>query len=330
MSEHRTDGPRTGPYLYLLITMVLFGTAFAGSKAIIGELPHDVAAMLRFGGAAVILVLLLVLRPDGARFRWRDLFVVGGAGLVGVFAYNFFFFWGLSLAPAVDGSLIVPVFSPVLTTVALLLSGRETASALRIIGLVTGVAGAVVFFVGISAGGVSGARLGGDLLYVLAAACWAVYSIVSKKVLRGMQPLRATTYATGAGALALALTAIPSLSTTDWGDVRPSTWVIVAFLAIGPTAIAYLCYFRALRSVGPVTATVSMFSVPVFGTVSSVLFLGESFSAIQAVGALITIVGALLAVVQGTGKARQSTEVVEAGGNGLAPVGERASSTSTT
>jgi drug/metabolite transporter (DMT)-like permease len=314
---------RSGPYLYLLVTMVLFGSAFTGSKVVVGEVPHDVAAMLRFGGAAVILVLLLCVSRDGSRFRWRDLFVVGGAGLIGIFAYNFLFFWGLTLSPAVDGSLIVPVFSPVLTTVALLVSGRETASALRITGLVTAVAGAVVFFVGISVGGVTGSRLGGDLLYVLAAACWAVYSIVSKKVLHGMAPLRATTYATGVGALALALAAIPSLSTTDWAGVRPSTWVIVAFLAIGPTAIAYLFYFRALRSVGPVTATISMFTVPVFGTVSSVVFLGESFTAIQAVGALITIVGALLAVVQGSGKA------VDAG-SALAPSGERASSTSAT
>jgi drug/metabolite transporter (DMT)-like permease len=324
MSAHS----RSGPYLYLLITMVLFGTAFTGSKVVVGEVPHDVAAMLRFGGAAVFLVLLLGLSRDGSRFRWRDLVVVGGAGLIGIFAYNFFFFWGLTLSPAVDGSLIVPVFSPVLTTVALLVSGRETASALRITGLLTGVAGAVVFFVGISVGGVSGARVGGDLLYVLAAACWAVYSIISKKVLRGMAPLRATTYATGVGALALAVAAIPSLSTTDWAGVRPSTWAIVAFLAIGPTAIAYLFYFRALRSVGPVTATISMFTVPVFGTVSSVVFLGESFTAIQAIGALITIAGALLAVLQGSGKARQST--ADSGGSGLAPAGERASSTSMT
>jgi drug/metabolite transporter (DMT)-like permease len=31
--------------------------------------------------------------------------------------------------------------------------------------------------------------------------------------------------------------------------VRVSTWANVAFLAVGPTAIAYLCYYRALRTV---------------------------------------------------------------------------------
>jgi drug/metabolite transporter (DMT)-like permease len=288
-----------GPYLYLLVTMVLFGTAFTGSKVVVGQLPHEVAAMLRFGGGALILVLLLCLRPGGTRFSWRELFVAGSVGLVGVFAYNFFFFWGLSLAPAIDGSIIVPVLSPVLTTLVFVVAGRETASVGRVIGLVLGVAGALVFFVGIGGGGsVTGSRLGGDLIYLAAAGCWAAYSIASKKVLSGMEPLRATTYATGVGALGLVLVAIPSIPSADWSGVRASTWATVVFLAIGPTAIAYLFYYRGLRSVSPVTATITMFSVPVLGTISSVLFLHESFTTIQVVGALITIVGALLAVTQ--------------------------------
>jgi len=290
---------RRGAYLHLLITMVLFGSGFTSSKVVVGQLPHDVAAMLRFGGGAVILVLLLCLRPGAGRFSWRELGIAGSVGLIGVFAYNFFFFWGVSLAPAIDGSVIVPVLSPVLTTIVFLVTGRESASLVRAAGLALGVAGAVVFLLGIGGSdGLTGSRLAGDLIYLVAAACWAAYSIASKKVLGGMEPLRATTYATGVGALALTLTAIPSLSTTDWSAVQPSTWANVVFLAVGPTAVAYLFYYRGLRSVSPVTATITMFTVPVFGTFFSVLFLGESFTGVQVVGALTTITGALLAVVQ--------------------------------
>ncbi|MEV6282795.1 DMT family transporter [Kribbella sp. NPDC051770] len=189
--------PKSTPYAYLLVTMMLFGTAFTGSKVVVGQLPHQVAAVLRFGGGAL-----------------------------------------------------------------------------------------------------TGSRALGELAYLLAAGCWAAYSIVSKRVLGGMDPLRATTYATGVGALALGLLAIPSLPSTNWSGVGGSTWASLVFLAIGPTAIAYLFYFRGLRAVSPVTATIMMFTVPVFGTISSVVFLGESFTGLQVAGALITIGGALLAVVQ--------------------------------
>jgi drug/metabolite transporter (DMT)-like permease len=289
--------PETAPYLFLLTTMALFGAAFTSSKIVVGEIPHDVAASLRFGGGAVILLVVLCLRPGTARFSWRDLARAGSVGLIGVCAYNFLFFWGLSLAPSLDGTIIVPVLSPVLTTLYFLVTGRETASAARVSGLALGIAGAVVFFVGIGGtGGVTGARIAGDFFYLAAAACWAAYSIASKKVLSGMDPLRATTYATGVGAVALILVALPSVPGTDWETVSTSTWANVVFLAIGPTAVAYLCYYRGLRSVSPVTATITMFAVPVFGSVTSVLFLGESFTMIQIVGAVITVVGALLAV----------------------------------
>jgi hypothetical protein len=43
------------PYLHLLVTMALFGGAFASSKTVVGELPHQVAAALRSGGGALVL-----------------------------------------------------------------------------------------------------------------------------------------------------------------------------------------------------------------------------------------------------------------------------------
>ncbi|MFF1823791.1 DMT family transporter [Kribbella sp. NPDC058245] len=287
----------TKPYVYLLVTMILFGTAFPSSKVAVGQLPHEVAAALRFGGAALVLILVLALRRDSSRFSWRDLRTAGAPGLVGVFAYNLFFFWALTKAPAIDGSVIVPTMSPVLTTIALVLTGRESASRRRVVGLALGVIGAVVFFVGIG-GAVSGSHLAGDFLYLVAAACWAFYSIASKKVLTGIDPLRATTYATGVGALALALVAIPAFPDTHWAEVSTTVWANIIFLAIGPTAVAYLFYYRALHSVSPSTATVAMFTVPVFGTAAAVTFLEESFTTLQIVGAVITIAGALLAVIK--------------------------------
>ncbi|MFD1654338.1 EamA family transporter [Pseudonocardia alaniniphila] len=55
-------------------------------------------------------------------------------------------------------------------------------------------------------------------------------------------------------------------------SLRPAhdvQWADLVYLAIGPTAVAYLFYYRGLRSVTPVTATISMFAVPVLGAISS-------------------------------------------------------------
>lgn len=291
-------------HLYLLATMAFFGSAFTSSKVVVEEIPHQVAAVLRFGGGALILLILLLFirkKLKSGKLTFGQIARAAAVGLIGVFAYNLFFFWGLSLAPSIDGSIIVPVLSPVITTGILLLLGRETASPARFGGLALGVAGAVVFFLGAGGAniGTDGARLTGDFIYLLGALCWAFYSIASKKVLVGMNPLHATTFGTLAGAMALLVYAIPALPDMEWTALSGSTWANIAYLAIGPTAVAYLFYYRGLRVVSPSTATVLMFTVPVFGVTCGVVFLSESLTGIQAAGALIMLVGALPAVTQG-------------------------------
>ncbi|MGW7553823.1 EamA family transporter [Streptomyces rimosus] len=114
----RTKTP-TSPYLLLPITMMLWGSAFSSSKSVVEHVPHSVAALLRFGGAALALLVVLALfgkRFDGAtgKVSPRAAGRAALAGIVGVFAYNGFFFWGLSLAPSLDAGILIPVMSPVL------------------------------------------------------------------------------------------------------------------------------------------------------------------------------------------------------------------------
>ncbi len=287
------------PYLLLSTTMVLWGSGFSSSKAVVDHMPHTVAALFRFGGGSLVLLLTLRLVGGEARTSVRDASRAAAAGILGVFAYNFFFFWGLSLAPALDGSTIIPVMSPVLTTLFLLAAGKERASAGRIAGLSLGIVGAVIFFAG--AGGEAGGgddRLLGDLLFLLSAGCWAAYTLAGPRVLAGIEPLRATTYAMVAGSVLLAIYSAPAVGDVEWGGVPTSAWLNVAYVAVGPTAIAYLFYYRGVRAVGPVSASIMMFIVPIFGTLCSVLFLGESFGFVQALGAVVLLAGAILAVTQ--------------------------------
>lgn len=293
------------PALLLAGTMVLFGSAFPSSKAVVEEIPHQLAAALRFGAGAAVLMLLVLWRrerapavtgmehsPVGGR-RW--IVRAAAAGLLGVFAYNVFFFWGLSLAPAADGSVLVPVLAPVLTVTALTLAGAERPARARVAGLLAGGAGAALFFAGIDVT-VGPERLLGDLLFVASAACWAGYTVLFKRVLAGLDALVATTCATVAGALALVVVALPSSGQVDWSAVSGQAWANVVYLAVGPTAVAYLAYSIALRSVGPTTATLAMFAVPIFGVAGSVTFLSESFMTLQVLGAALLLAGAVVAV----------------------------------
>lgn len=276
-------------YLSLVLVMVFWGSAFASSELAVHEVPPAVAAFLRFGiGAAVLLAV-----RGFPRLPRRDLASVAGLGLVGVFGYNLLFFLALTLAPSADGSVIVPVTAPVITVVATAVLGRRRLSRRTVVGLLLAVAGAGTFLAGIPAGG--GHRLAGDLVFMAGAGCWAAYTIRGAPVLRRLPPFTVTAYATTAGALALGMLAAPSLGEVDWSELSAGFWLNQAYLALLPTALAYVMYYAAVRTVGPATAASAMFLVPAFGLACSWLLLGESITPVQAVGSVLLLAGAWLA-----------------------------------
>ncbi|MFJ8826620.1 DMT family transporter [Streptomyces sp. NPDC102467] len=303
------------PYLLLTLTMVLWGCAFSSSKSMVGQVPHTVAAALRFGGAALaLLVALAVLGkraapvPAGAGRR------AAAAGVLGVFAYNGFFFWGLSLAPSLDAGILIPVMSPVLTSTYLLVRGRERASRQRLAGLGLGVCGAAVFFVGAGGGaGGGGTRLAGDALFLLSAVCWAAFTLAGPRVMSGVEPLRATTYATCAGAVLLGALAVPDLPDVRWSALPGSVWLNAVYLAVGAAAVANLFYYRAVAAVGPASASLMMFTVPVVNTACGTLLLGETFGVLQGAGALVLLAGAVLAVTSAARRPARTRRPASAG-----------------
>lgn len=285
-------------YLMLVLVMAFWGSAFASSEIAVHAVPHEIAAFLRFAiGAAILLVLHSVLSRD--RLSRRDLGKVAGLGMLGVFGYNILFFLALTLAPSSDGSVIVPVTAPVITTLVTALMGRRRLSGRVAVGLATAVAGAVVFFVGIPAGG-SG-RIVGDLVFLGAAGCWAAYTICGAPILGRLPAFTVTTYATTAGALGLAVVAIPTFGQVHWSDQSTWFWVNQVYLAALPTALAYVMYYSAVRSAGPTVASSAMFLVPVFGLTSSWLLVHESITPVQAVGSACMLVGAWLATIRRSG-----------------------------
>ncbi|QBS41188.1 EamA family transporter [Nocardia sp. CS682] len=271
-----------------MLVMALWGSAFASSKLAVHDVPHEVAGFLRFLLGTVVLVIVLRL----PRLPTTEAARVAGLGLIGVFGYNVLFFLGLSLAPAADGSVIVPMTAPVITVVVLAVRSRTRPSGARALGLAAAVIGGVVFFVGIPSSG--GQRLLGDLVFLGAAACWACYTMLGAPILARLAAPTVTVYASAAGTAALGVFAAPALPGVAWSELGPEFWLNQAYLGVLPTALAYVLYYRAVGQVGPATAATAMFLVPAFGLAGAWVVLGETIAPVQGVGAALMFVGAWL------------------------------------
>jgi drug/metabolite transporter (DMT)-like permease len=181
-------------------------------------------------------------------------------------------------------ALLAPRFDP-----------AERATGIRLVGLLVGFAGVVIV---VSRGDL--ARLGsgsvgdGEALMFAAVVSWALYTIGGRKVMGGLSPLAATTYAALWGTLSLALLAAPRL-----GDLSAAQFdwrVILSLLYLGVlgTAVAFVWYYMSVKKLGASVTSVFNNLVPVFGVAISVVLLGEPLLMSMLVGGAVTIVGVMM------------------------------------
>lgn len=278
--------------LGLVLTMVFWGSAFPASKIIVLHVSPEVGAVLRFGLGALLMAAILFrrsARPVPPRAAWGG---VAAVGLVGVAIFNTAFFRGLSLAPASDAAVVIPTLAPVLTAAAGIVLLGEKATARRLSGLAFSLAGSILFFWGVVAHTQGhGARILGDLFLLGAAVSWAAYSIVSRPVVMKIGALPATAWSMLLGSAVLLLVSAPRLAAVPWTALPAKFWLVLAYLAVFPTVIAYLLWMEGIRVIGSGPATSFMFLAPVSGLLLSALLLGDRPTPAQGVGGALMLFG---------------------------------------
>ena len=284
--------PHGRVYAGLVLTMVFWGSAFATSKMLVLEVPPEVGAVLRFGFGSLLMMAILFRRsakPIPPRADWRRLGVVA---LVGVTGFNTLFFRGLSLAPASDAGIIIPTMSPVFTAMAGMLFLGEGVRLGRVVGLAVSLAGAVLFFWDVllhTAG--QGGRVWGDAALIGAAICWAAASILSRPLSVRIGAMPTAAWTIFLGSLVLLLVSSPMLAAVPWGRLTGRFWIVLAYVVVFPTVIAYILWMEGIRTIGSGPTTSFMFLAPVFALLIAAALLGERPTALQGAGGALMLLG---------------------------------------
>jgi drug/metabolite transporter (DMT)-like permease len=162
-------------------------------------------------------------------------------------------------------------------------------------------AGAFVSFAGvalvIAAGqGLSlGASLVGDGLTLLAAACWAIYTVFGSTILRRHSPLVTTTWAIVAGTLFIAPFGIGQLlsagASGQLADLGPPILLAIIYSGTLAAGFANVIVFHGVKLLGPTRVNALQFLVPALAVAMAAIFLGEPIRPIQVVGGAIILAG---------------------------------------
>jgi drug/metabolite transporter (DMT)-like permease len=250
----------------------LGGTAVAVTRFITRTLDPLAIGALRFGIGTAVLLPLAVAR--GATWpQRRDLGTVAGLGLLFFAVFPLLFNAALVFTTAARASLSLSTL-PLLTLALGAALGVEALTVRKTAGVLLAMAGVALSLLASLADAPPGAWRG-DLLMVGAALCMALYSVLSRPVIRRCDPLAFTAAAMGVGAPCLAVAAFARGSFRPVEAFGPGQWTAVLFLGVAGTALAFALWSLALRHTTPTRVAVSVSVNPVSASLTAADLLRE-------------------------------------------------------
>ena len=184
------------PYVALTLVPMLWGSNFIVGKQLVGTFPPFTLTTGRFGIAFLCLlpVLLIYRRKHKAdKLSAKTWGLLMFLGLTGIFAFNTLLYEGLKHTSPVNATLI-NAFNPVLTVILSVFILGEKLWGKQIFGLVLSVIG--VAWIAVQGQPERFLRMTfnpGDLIILVGALVWAIYSIGVKKVVNTVPPMITTT-----------------------------------------------------------------------------------------------------------------------------------------
>ncbi len=262
------------------VVLVNLATLAWASNAVLGRFLRDdigplTLAALRFCLATALLLPLLRGLAPAERRPGADRWWLVGMALSGVVGFSPLLYWGLHHSTAVNSSLIQG-FSPLITG---LLAGwliSEPVSRRQTVGAALGLVGVV----GLICRGSLDYLLSlsfnpGDLIFLLAAVNWAVYSVCARRVMRGRSAVAATVVSNLLGLPLLLLGAAIELPHAPL-NLNPTTILAIAHICLVPTILGYWSWNRAVQTLGAGGAMAFYNTLPLYGALLGALALGES------------------------------------------------------
>jgi drug/metabolite transporter (DMT)-like permease len=286
---------------HLLFVAVVWGVNFAFVKYALADFSPLSFTILRFFIAALFLVSLMLARRESLTLERRDIWPVIGLGFIGITLYNLFFMEGLNLTTASNSALFISS-SPLFAVLLQALSNRERISAQRIFGMVLSTIGVVLIILSRPEGlHFSYHGLAGDLLTLLAAVFWALYTLKAKPLLAKYSAVKVTAYGMAAGAIMLLPAGAYELWNQQWSKISLSAWAAFAFSAFIAGGLAFTLWYQGVKKIGVIRTVVYHYLVPFVAVLFAVLILNEQISFPQIVGGIAILSG--VALVQYTKKA---------------------------
>ena len=293
---------RFPPAVLLTLSALFWGGNFVVGRWAHSDIPPLSLTFVRWLMAALILTPFIAREMWSHRETLRNhfglLFVLA---LTGMAMFHSFTYIALGTTEAINAAFVLasmPVVIPVVSKI----MGDERLN-------VRQAAGIIISFVGVGVIVSRGdmevlLRLSftpGDLWVLAAVVAWSVYSVLVRRKPESLPSLVMIGACMWIAIIILAPFYAWELLTVGGFAITPSSVLVVAYLALFASIAAFVCWNAGVQQMGANKAGLFIHLIPLFASIFSIIFLGESLRSYHFVGIVPILVGILLTT---TAKAR--------------------------
>ena len=279
-------------HLAALLTIFIWVTTFISTKILLTDFKPIEILFFRFLIGLFILILIYPKRLRKTTKKQELTFAL--TGLCGVTLYYLLENIALTYSMASNIGVIIsiaPFFTAILSHFIL---KEETLNQNFIIGFMAAMVGIML----ISFNGSSNFKLNplGDILALLAALVWAVYSILTKRISDyGYSTIQVTRRTFMYGVTFMFLTLIPLGFKLDLGRFSNPIYLgNILFLGLGASALCFVTWNMAVKILGAVKTSIYIYIVPAVTVVTSIIVLHEHITLMAFIGTVLILIGLFL------------------------------------
>lgn len=282
------------PYLLLTLTALFWAGNVVLGRFAAGHIPPVAITFIRWFGAFVLLtpLALPLLRHDWPVIR-RHLPVLFALTLTGVAINNTLAYWGLQHTEAIN-ALLLSSGHPLFVAGWSFILYRQRLSAWQSVGIALSFLGVLTILTRGDLRVILDVRFNiGDLVFFMSQAVYSFYATMVKSR-PNIHPVSFLAFITGLGTIMLSpvFAADIAMGAVIVPDLK--TVIVLAYIIVFPSLIAYLFNNRGIELIGPNRAAPFYQLIPIFGSAMAILFLGERPALFHAVGYALVLSGILM------------------------------------
>lgn len=279
--------------LALLAANIIYGANYTIAKVAMPEYVKPFGFILtRCIGATALFWLVHSLFVK-EKIERKDIPRLMLSGLFGIAINQLLFFKGLSITHPINAAILM-TSTPILVLIVAAIMIRERVTSQKIIGIFSGLIGALMIILMGKDFSFGSQTLPGDLMVFINASSYGVYLVIVKPLIIKYQPITVIKWVSFFGLLMVAPFGYNEFILIDWANMPSHVLASVLYVVIGLSFFAYLLNAVALRYVSPSLVSIYIYSQPVFATIIALALGRDHLTIMEIIAAVLVFTGVYL------------------------------------